>query len=58
MLGRIIDMSNLDAFVAFEDGTTMDIGLAHLKKGTAVGDTVNINPGEQKMINEKLVDFF
>jgi hypothetical protein len=58
MLGRIIDMNNTDAFVTFDDGTTMDIGIAHLKKGASIGDTVNINPGEQKMINEKLVDFF
>ena len=58
MLGRIIDMNNTDAFVAFDDGTTMDVGIAHLKKGAAIGDTVRINPGEQKIINEKLVDYF
>lgn len=58
MLGRIIDMNNTDAFVTFDDGTTMDIGVAHLKKGAAVGDMVNIEPSLPKMINEKMVDFF
>jgi len=58
MLGKIIDMNNTDAFVTFDDGTTMNIGVAHLKKGVSIGDTVHINPGEQKIINEKLVDYF
>jgi len=58
MLGKIIDMNNTDAFVTFDDGTTMNIGVAHLKKSVSIGDTVHINPGEQKIINEKLVDYF
>jgi hypothetical protein len=58
MLGRIIDMNSTDALVAFDDGTTMDIGVVRLKKGAAVGDAVNIEPGLPKMVNEKMVDFF
>lgn len=59
MLGRIIDMNNTDAFISFQDGTTMDIGIARLPKDSKVGDTVDINlTTPMNMINDKMVDFF
>lgn len=58
MLGRILDMNNTDAFVSFDDGTTMDIGISHLPRGVKVGDTVNIERDPNRITNDKLIDFF
>lgn len=58
MFGRILDMNNTDAFVTFDDGTTADIGLSHLPRGSKVGDKVDIERNPLKITNDKLVDFF
>lgn len=58
MLGKVIDMNVTDAFINFEDGTTMDIGVPRLPQGTKVGDKVNIEPRPTRLTNDKLVDFF
>lgn len=50
MHGKIIDMNKTDAFINFENGTTMDIGLSHLPSKCKVGDTVNINFADQSKI--------
>lgn len=58
MLGKIIDMNITDAYVAFEDGTTMDIGISHLPPHSKVGDTVNIQFNSINMINDKITGLF
>ncbi len=58
MTGKILDMNVTDAFISFQDGTTMDIGVSHLPPGSKVGDTVNIEPRPIKMTNDKLNNFF
>lgn len=58
MLGKIIDMNKADAFVSFDDGTNIDIGIVHLPPHVKVGDTVNIDMNSTKMTNDKYVDFF
>lgn len=58
MNGRIIDMNNTDAFVTFDDGTTMDIGVSHLPPHSKVGDTINIEFSTTKMTNDKLTNIF
>lgn len=58
MKGRIIDMNSTDAFVSFDDGTTMDIGVARLPHHAVVGDIVNIDFDTYKNSNDKLEDFF
>lgn len=50
MLGRIIDMNTTDAYISFEDGTTLDIGLAHIPRYSKLGDSVNIDLNTTKMI--------
>lgn len=54
MLGKIIDMNITDAYISFEDGTTMDIGVSHLPPHSKIGDTVNIDFNSINMINDKL----
>ena len=49
MFGRIIDMDTTDAYVSFEDGTTLDVGLAHIPQNSKVGDSVNIELNNTKM---------
>ena len=56
--GRIIDMNKTDAFVTFDDGTTMDIGVSHLPPHSKVGDTVNIELNTTKMTNDKFNNIF
>lgn len=58
MLGKIIDINNTDAFINFEDGTTIDISIYRLPKNSSVGDTVNIELNSHKMLNDKYIDFF
>lgn len=56
MIGKIIDMNFTDAFVNFEDSTTMYIGISHLPIGSKVGDTVNINPKLSTIKNDTFSD--
>lgn len=58
MIGKILDMNATDAFITFQDGTTMDIGVPHLPSGSKVGDTINIEPKPVRMTNDKLNNFF
>lgn len=58
MLGKVLDMSFTDAFINFPDGTTKDIALSKLPKGTKIGDTVNLESVPLRLSNDKLVDFF
>ncbi len=58
MIGKIIDMNFTDAFVNFEDGTTMDIGISHLPINSKVGDTINLEPNAIRLKNDKLIDLF
>lgn len=58
MLGKIIDMNKTDAFISFEDGTTIDVGVPHLPIGSKLGDKINIEPRSTRLSNDKLVDFF
>ena len=51
-------MSFTDAFINFPDGTTKDIALSKLPKGTKIGDTVNLESVPLRLSNDKLVDFF
>ena len=58
--GMVIDLNSTDAFINFNDGTTMDIGVNKLPKKVKVGDFVDIDLSNKDMtnINDKLVDFF
>lgn len=58
MLGKVLDMNFTEAFINFQDGTTKDIELVQLPKGTKIGDTVNVEPTPIRLSNDKLVDFF
>lgn len=49
MLGRIIDMNTTDAYVTFDDGTTLDVGLTHIPQNSKVGDSINIEQNTTKM---------
>lgn len=49
MLGRIIDMNTTDAYVSFEDGITLDVGLAHIPLNSKIGDSVDIDQNTTKM---------
>lgn len=42
MLGIVIDLDTTDAFVDFQDGSTIDINLTHLPPNIRIGDTVEI----------------
>ncbi|NMM61603.1 hypothetical protein HBE96_02615 [Clostridium sp. P21] len=58
MIGKIIDMSFTDAFISFEDGTTLDIGISSLPPNCKIGDTINFNPKNIELKNDKLINLF
>lgn len=58
MLGKIIDINRTDAYVSFDDGITLGVGIAHLPPNVQIGDTVNIEKNSTKMTNDKYIDFF
>ena len=58
MLGKIIDMDSTDAFITFEDGTTMDISLSRLPTPIKIGETVDIPINTSQLRNDKMNDFF
>ena len=58
MLGKIIDMDRTDAFITFEDGTTMDVSLSRLPTPVKIGETVDIPINTSPLQNDKMDDFF
>ncbi|MCY6484927.1 hypothetical protein OW763_11295 [Clostridium aestuarii] len=59
MLGKILDMNKTDAFIIFENGTTMDLCTSHLPPNCKVGDTINIDLSFSNIVtNDKLNNFF
>jgi len=55
MKGKILDMNKTDAFISFENGTTMDISTCHLPKNSKTGDTINIDMSNNSNIqNDKM----
>lgn len=58
MIGKVIDINITDAYITFEDGTTKYVSLSNLPRGTAIGDSVNTDPGLIRLNNSKLMDFF
>lgn len=58
MLGKIIDMDRTDAFITFEDGTTMDISLSRLPTPIKIGETVDIPIITSPLQNDKMNNFF
>lgn len=57
MKGKVIDKGLIDAFIAFENGDTMDISISSLPKNTKVGDNVDIPFNHNTLTNDKMVDF-
>lgn len=68
MKGKVLDLNQTDAFISFEDGTTMDISTSRLSSSIKVGDIVDIPISttssinsdtflHDRLINNKLVDF-
>ena len=58
MIGKIIDMDRTDAFITFEDGTTMDISLSRLPTPIKIGETVDIPIKTSPLQNDKMNNFF
>jgi hypothetical protein len=54
----VIDLNPTDAFINFNDGTTMDIGINQLPRAVKVGDMVEIDLSSKNITNDKFVDFF
>lgn len=58
MLGRVIDMDGTDAFITFQDGTTIDINLSRLPNKVKVGETIDIPWETSQLKNDKLNNLF
>lgn len=68
MKGKVIEMNKTDAFISFENGTTMDISVSNLPRHVSVGDEVDIpfssyssfsnSSSRDRLTNNNLVDFF
>lgn len=58
MRGIVIDMNKTDAFINFDDGTTMDISRSQLSSEIRIGDKVDISLNTTNISNDKLIDFF
>lgn len=68
MKGKVLDLNQTDAFISFQDGTTMDISTSRLSSSVKVGDIVDISISttssinsdtflHDRLTNNKLVDF-
>ena len=57
MLGIVIDLDATDAFVDFQDGSTIDVSLTHLPSSIKRGDTVEIEDNLTNKINNA-IDYF
>lgn len=58
MLGKVIDINRTDAFVTFEDGTTMDISISKLPENVKVGQSVNIPLDTSALTNDHFNNIF
>ncbi|WP_253205623.1 hypothetical protein [Clostridium estertheticum] len=43
MFGKIIDMNSTDAFINFQDGTTIDVSITRLPRNSKTGDTIDLD---------------
>ncbi|MPQ29930.1 hypothetical protein E4V42_00530 [Clostridium estertheticum] len=43
MFGKIIDMNSTDAFINFQDGTTIDVSITRLPRNSKIGDTIDLD---------------
>ncbi|MFT5873953.1 MAG: hypothetical protein ACI8WT_002913 [Clostridium sp.] len=58
MFGKIIDMSNTDAFINFLDGTSINVSLARLPKNSKIGDSIDLNiDAPTSMLNDSMINF-
>lgn len=52
MVGKIIDMSNTEAFILLNDGNTIAISLSNLPRTLKVGTSINVNSiSSEKLMN-------
>ena len=58
MLGKIIDIDKTDAFILFQDGTTMDINVSRLPHNIKIGDSVDIPINKFNLSNDKMDNFY
>lgn len=42
MFGKIIDMNSTDAFINFQDGTTIDVSITRLPRNSKTGDIIDL----------------
>ncbi|HEY5562193.1 MAG TPA: hypothetical protein VIK72_10650 [Clostridiaceae bacterium] len=54
----VIDLNQTDAFINFNDGTTMDVGISKLPRKVKVGDIVDIDLSNKSMTNDTSINFF
>ncbi|NLZ48309.1 MAG: hypothetical protein GX895_05865 [Clostridiales bacterium] len=59
MKGKIIDKNLTEAFIALENGDTIDISISRLPKDVKLGDKIDIPKNNSSINNnDRLVDFF
>lgn len=59
MLGKVIDIDTTDAFISFDDGTTVGISLSTLPNNLRVGDSININSlSSQNVLKNNIINNF
>ncbi|MBU3092513.1 hypothetical protein K2F40_13790 [Clostridium sp. CM028] len=58
MFGKIIDMSNTDAFINFLNGTSINVSVSRLPKNSKIGDTIDLNiDAPTNMLNDTMINF-
>ena len=57
MKGKVIDKGLIDAFIAFENGDTIDISISSLPKNVKIGDNVDIPFDHHTFTNDKMIEF-
>jgi len=57
MKGKVIDKGLIDAFIAFENGETLDISISSLPRNVKIGDNIEIPFNNSALTNDKMVDF-
>ncbi|NLP28799.1 MAG: hypothetical protein GX370_08600 [Clostridia bacterium] len=58
MRGKVIDKNLTEAFIALENGETMDVSITRLPKDVKLGDTVDLPMNNPTITNDRIIDFF
>lgn len=52
MIGKIIDINNMEATISLVDGRTMHVSVSYIPHHSKIGDRLNIEPFQAKLTSK------